>query len=134
MGGDMEQGNSSMRDRLLARLPQPENFAAYQDETNSLLAKHEKALFWEKWGNRVLSLCVVGVFMLSDPILGLKLDATRAFALRATAGLLFLWVSLSILKEFVYRSHVVLLKEVKQVQLQVLEVQASLRNSGTDKI
>jgi hypothetical protein len=44
----MEKQNDSMRDRLLARLPQPENLAAYREETASLLAKHEKALFWEK--------------------------------------------------------------------------------------
>jgi hypothetical protein len=29
----MEQENSSVRDRLLARLPQPENLAAYREET-----------------------------------------------------------------------------------------------------
>ena len=44
----MEKQNDSMRERLLARLPQPENLAAYREETASLLAKHEKALFWEK--------------------------------------------------------------------------------------
>jgi len=42
----MEKENSSMRDRLLARLPQPENSAAYREETASLMAKHEKALCW----------------------------------------------------------------------------------------
>ena len=44
----MEKQNDSMRERLLARLPQPENLAGYREETASLLAKHEKALFWEK--------------------------------------------------------------------------------------
>ena len=44
----MEQKSSSMRDKLLARLPQPENLEGYREETVALLAKHEKALFWEK--------------------------------------------------------------------------------------
>src|ERR1039458_5723414 len=42
------ENNDSIRDRLLARMPQPENLAAYREETASLLAKHEKALFWER--------------------------------------------------------------------------------------
>ena len=44
----MEKQNESLRDSLLARLPQPENLAAYREETASLLAKQEKALFWDK--------------------------------------------------------------------------------------
>jgi hypothetical protein len=44
----MDQKNNNLRERLLSRLPQPENIAAYREETASLLAKHEKALFWEK--------------------------------------------------------------------------------------
>ena len=36
----MEKGSDGLRERLLARLPQPENIAAYQEETESLLAKH----------------------------------------------------------------------------------------------
>ena len=50
----MEKEISSMRDRLLARLPQPENLATFREETASLMAKHERALFWDKW--------TVGVF------------------------------------------------------------------------
>ena len=44
----MEKQNDNIRERLLAQLPQPENLAAYREETASLLAKHEKALFWER--------------------------------------------------------------------------------------
>ena len=43
----MEKKNDSLRERLLAHLPQPENLEGYREDTASLLAKHEKALFWE---------------------------------------------------------------------------------------
>jgi hypothetical protein len=55
----MEKQNDSMRERLLARMPRPENLAAYREETTSLLARHEKALFWEKMVSRA---CYVVVF------------------------------------------------------------------------
>jgi hypothetical protein len=39
----MEKGSDGLRERLLARLPQPENVAGYREETAVLLAKHERA-------------------------------------------------------------------------------------------
>jgi hypothetical protein len=43
------------------------------------------------------------------------------------AGVLFFLSILNGLQQFIYRNQVKLLKEVKQVQLQVLELQASLQ-------
>jgi hypothetical protein len=115
---------------LLARLPQPENLAAYREETESLLAKHEKAIFWEKWGSKVLNLCAVGLFLFSFSTWVSKLGATETNYIRFCAA--FMWVGFTIdgLSVFIYQKHVALLKEVKQVQLQVLELQASLRKTG----
>jgi hypothetical protein len=126
----MEKQNESMRDRLLARLPQPENLAAYQEETTALLAKHEKAMFWEKWGNTVLSLCVVGLFLFSFSTWVSKLGSAETNYIRFVAG--FMWVGVMIdgLKVYNYRNQVSLLKEVKEVQLQILELQASLQKDG----
>ena len=119
-----------MREGLLARLPQPENLAAYREETASLLAKHEKALFWEKWSNTVLNLCAAGLFLFSFSTWVSKLGAAETNYIRFVAA--FMWVVITIggLAVFIHRYHVALLKEVKQVQLQVLEVQASLRKDG----
>jgi len=44
----MAQQTSNLREGLLAALPQPENVAAYREQTAALLAKHAKALRWEK--------------------------------------------------------------------------------------
>ncbi len=59
----MEQENSSMRERLLARLPQPQNLVAYREETAALMAKHERALFWQKWTTTAMGLCACGLFL-----------------------------------------------------------------------
>ena len=133
----MEQENSSVRDRLLARLPQPENLAAYQEETELLLAKHEKALATENWTNMVLALCALAVFMMANSIWGsnansswfLRLDRTHTIIFDIVAGILFFLAQLNRLQQIIYRNQVKLLKEVKQVQLQVLELRASLQKS-----
>ncbi len=134
----MEQGNSSVRDRLLMRLPQPENLAAYREETESLLAKHEKALSTEHWTNKVIALCAVALFLFANSIWGpnahpawvLKLTQITIISCDVMAGVLFFLTVFSNLQQFIYRNQISLLKEVKQVQLQVLELQASLREGG----
>ena len=127
----MEQGSGSMRERLLARLPQPENVAAYREEVASLLAKHEKALAAEKWSNYILGACVVWMLAVSNSVWGPKLDATAQHVLQVFAAGFFFFLGIGSLKVYNHRSQMEVLKEVKQVQLQVLELQASLTKEGS---
>ncbi|MGA8741040.1 MAG: hypothetical protein WB561_07630 [Terracidiphilus sp.] len=122
----MEQQNDTLRERLLSRLPQPENLAGFREETAALLAKHEKAHFWEKMPS---SVCLVSAFaiVLAEMFWGRKLDVTTTQFLWFWAGLLFFVGAVSDLRYRICRSKVDLLKEVKQVQLQMLELQASLQ-------
>jgi hypothetical protein len=126
----MEKGNDGLRERLLARLPQPENLSAFREETASLLAKHEKALFWEKWSTQVIGLLAVGVFLMTQFTWGPKLDTTRIVAFDVVAGIFFFLSQMWRLEYDLNRNQVNMLKEVKQVQLQVLELQASLKRDG----
>jgi hypothetical protein len=123
----MEQGNESMRDKLLGRLPQPENIAAYREETASLLAKHEKALFWEKWTTEAMALLALVVFLMTMLPWGLRLDTTRTIVFDVVAGIFFFMSQMWRLGYNLNLNQVNVLKEVKQVQLQVLELQASLK-------
>ena len=123
----MEQRNESMRERLLARLPQPENLAAFQEETASQLARHEKALFWQKWTSQAIGLLAVGVFLMTQFSWGPRLDTTRIVVFDVVAGIFFFMSQMWRLEYSLNRNQVSLLKEVKQVQLQILEVQASLQ-------
>jgi hypothetical protein len=130
----MEQGNSSMRDRLLARLPQPENLAAYREETESLLASHEKALRTNRYSGFALWLSAVAILALTNSIWSPDLAPMAIDGLHFLVGLMAIAGVMTGVESLVDRSKVDLLKEIKQLQLQVLEVQASLRNSGTNKI
>ena len=125
----MEQGNSSVRERLLARLPQPENLAAYRQETASLLERHEKALFWEKWSSQILIYSAFALVFMCLTDWGQGLDHRASVAFYILTGLMFLGAGSTSLRYYFNRSKVDLLKEVKQVQLQVLELQASLQKS-----
>jgi hypothetical protein len=127
----MEQGNSSLRGRLLARLPQPENREVYREETAALVARYERALFWEKATGRMIVWTGIGVFLLANSTWARpKLDTHGTVLLDALAVVLFFAGALSLLGYSISRNKVDLLKEVKQVQLQVLELQASLKRDG----
>ena len=126
----MEKQNDTMRERLLARLPQPENFVAYREETAALLAKHEKALHWEKGASTACYL--IAGFMVALWLLKL----TPAPAMRQyfwpMVGAVYFLGAITDLRYRIYLNRVETLKEVKQVQLQLLEVQASLQKQKSE--
>lgn len=125
----MEKKNNSLREQLLSRLPQPENLASYREEVSSLMAKHEKALFWEKFAGTSVGWLGFVVFLVITfnrnwfP----KLDTHGAILLYSLAGFLVFAGSVHGLGIRISRSKVDLLKEVKQVQLQVLELEAAMK-------
>ena len=124
----MEQQNDTLRERLLSRLPQPENLAGYREETASLLAKHEKALSTEKWTTFALSICGAATIWFFAWIMKSRtLDASAQLSF--LGGFLVFVVLLAIdgVRYPIYASQVATLKELKQVQLQILELQASLQ-------
>jgi hypothetical protein len=126
----MEQRNDSIRDRLLSRLPQPANLAAYREEVASMLEKNEKAYRREKWKTGALLLFAVGYIVVPLSLNWLRLDTPKGISYGFMAFLLYLYAMVEVLKHFINRSRVEILREVKQVQLHVLELQASLRKSG----
>jgi preprotein translocase subunit SecG len=128
----MEKQNESMRERLLARLPQPENLAAYREETASLLAKHEKALFWEEKMPSVVLTLIAFAIWINGWFWAQKSGAAIDQFTWLWAGFFF-FVSIGLgLSYRINRSKVDMLKEVKQVQLQILELQASLQKRSSE--
>ena len=125
----MEKKNNSLREQLLSRLPQPENLASYREEVSSLIAKQEKALFWEKFAATSVAWLGFAVFLVITfnrnwfP----KLDTHGAILLYSLAGFLIFAGSVHGLGIRISRSKVDLLKEVKQVQLQVLELESEVK-------
>jgi len=128
----MEKQNENLRERLLARMPQPENLPTYREETAALMARYERALFWEKWSAKTFALIGVALFLFaSSSLIPLReqnlLGVNEKIFLCVMAGLFFFIGLISMLGYQVSRSKVDVLKEVKQVQLQILELQASFK-------
>ncbi|HEX7362756.1 MAG TPA: hypothetical protein VF283_19875, partial [Bryobacteraceae bacterium] len=60
----MAQQSNDLRERLLATLPQPENLAAYREQTAALLAKHAIALRWDRITAAAFVLLAIGLTFL----------------------------------------------------------------------
>jgi hypothetical protein len=127
----MEKESSSVRDRLLARLPQPEDLAAYRKEVASGLEKSEKALRRQKWISVALWIYAVAFMTIPLTMGWLRLDTRGGASFAIAAFFLLLVAAVQLVNGVTSMNGTLILKEVKQVQLQVLELQASLqRNEG----
>jgi len=122
----MEKESDGLREKLLARLPRPENVTAYREETAALMAKHERALFWEKVLARTITFMGMAFFVVADSPWGRRVYTDETIVLEVMAVLFFVG-AVNAVGYTVGRSKVDLLREVKQVQLQLLELQASIR-------
>jgi hypothetical protein len=122
----MAQQSNDLRERLLAALPQPESLANYREETAALLAKHARALRWDKvLANMVVFLAIALLLLSSNDYW--RLGASTLHGLQIASAALYFVGLIFQMRYKIYDSQVATLKEIKQVQLQVLELQASLR-------
>ena len=126
----MGRQDDSIRDLLLSRLPRPEGLAAYQEQVKSLLERNEKALRQKKW-----TVVRVWIFVVAVSIPGLWVAGTHFNTPQGNwfLALTLFWVlfgALEVAKYAIDQAKVELLKEVKQLQLQVLEIHARLSEGG----
>lgn len=122
----MAQQTNDLRERLLAALPEPANFATYREETASLLARHAKALRWARH-----EALLFGYLTIAFTMLWLQnhwhFDAGVLIRVQLISAFMALCAAVASLHYYTYSSQIATLKEIKQVQLQILELQASLR-------
>jgi hypothetical protein len=123
--------NESISELLLSRLPQPANLAAYQKEVTSLLAENEKKLRRNKW--TVVRVWVF-VVVVSAPFLWMAGTHFNTAEGNWFLGLVGFWVLLGAIEIAKYehrQGRVELLKELKLVQLQILQLHALFSTGGT---
>src|SRR6185503_13010974 len=123
----MAQQSNDIRERLLATLPTPENLAAYREETASLLAKHSRALRWDKVMAYLIVSVATALWFLWTPNQPWHLSAGVIHGFQVASALMFFYGVIYVARYEIYASQIATLKEIKQVQLQILELQASLR-------
>ena len=126
----MEPGSESMRDRLLSHLPQPAALADYRGEVASLLARNDKGLRREARMVTALWLFAVALSTAFLCIGTRHLDRTEGPGWVCLACFVLLYPSVELLKHFINRTRVEMLRETKQLQVQVLELHELLRKEG----
>jgi hypothetical protein len=125
------ESNESISELLLSRLPQPANLAAYQKEVTALLAENEKKLRRSKW--TVVRVWIF-VVLVSAPFLWMAGTHFNTAEGNWFLGLVGLWVLLGAIEIAKYehkQGRVELLKELKLVQLQILQLHALVSTGGT---
>lgn len=118
--------SNDLRERLLAALPEPENLAAYREETAALLAAHARALRWDKFTAYLIFFLAVALWFLWTPNQPWHLGAGTIHGFQVASALMFFFGVIYEVRYRIYESQVATLKEIKQVQLQILELQATL--------
>ena len=126
----MEGRNEAVASALLSRLPQPAKLATYQEEVRLLLTKNDERLRQNKWTVRR-----VWIFVILTSIPSLYLAGANFHKPEGNwfLGSVFFWVlfgAIEIAKYHNNQGRVELLKEIKQLQLQVLELNAQLIGRG----
>jgi len=123
--------NESISEQLLSRLPEPANLAAYQKEVTSLLAENEKKLRRNRW--TVVRVWIF-VVVVSAPFLwmaGTHFNTAEGNWFLGLVGFWVLFGAIEIAKYEHKQGRVELLKELKQIQLQILQIHALLTKGGT---
>ena len=126
----MTNSHNSLRDQLLAQgEPAREKFIRYQQETQAMLEQNERRLRIEKWGMIALWLFAVAFMTLCLVLVG-YLGKAPEMTLLAFAFLLLLCGGIEIVKHFINRSRVEVLKELKNIELKVLSLEERLDKSA----
>src|SRR5262249_26726710 len=110
----MESDNDNMRDRLFSQLPEPANLADYRKEVDSLLERNQKKLRQEKWYASAIWFFVVALGSVFLWLGGQYLNKGGAAYFGTLACFWLLFGAVELLKHFINRSRVDLLKEIKQ--------------------
>ena len=125
------ESNESISELLLSRLPQPANLSAYQKEVASLLAENEKKLRRNKW--TVVRVWIF-VVLVSAPFLwmaGTHFNTAEGNWFLGLVGFWVLFGAIEIAKYEQKQGRVELLKELKLVQLQILQLHGQFSAGGT---
>lgn len=123
----MHQQSNDLRERLLTALPQPENLTNYREETAALLAKHAKALRWDKiLAKTVILAAFPGAAIIIFNHVLWHLGTPAIYRIEGGTAFVYFVGLFYLLQYKIYESEIATLKEVKQIQLQILELQASL--------
>lgn len=124
----MEKKPEPLRERLLAQFePDREKLATYQKEVKAMVEKNERVLRFQKWYAASIWIFVVLMGTCFMTLAGLYSDKPNSMWLGLSACFFLIGAAVEMVKYFINRSRVELLKELKGLELQLLEIKEHLR-------
>ena len=133
----MEPSNKDFRRNLIEQLiPEPGRLDRYRKEMAEMLDNNERGLRFEKRMTIVLWLfgvTMMTAFLLMSGFYHPTPERSWMATLALFAVILF-YGGLEIIKHFINRSRVELLKELKQIELRMLELDERLRSVAPPKV
>lgn len=120
-----------LRDRLLGQAtPDPDRLAVYREGVRSMLERNERGLRRERmfvpliWGFVVFMVVAFSYLGQSRP----ERPAGVYFGLGLMLSFLSIWGAVELLKHFINRARVEILKEIKGIELRLLEIEGRLED------
>jgi len=124
----METRRDDLRERLLAQgEPNSEKMAVYRKEIQAMLEKNEKTLRRQKWyagGIWVFAVLTTTTFLMLG---GMRWDTPVGVFWGILGCVLLIIAAVELLKYFLNRTRVELLKELKGLEVQLLEIKDQIR-------
>jgi hypothetical protein len=119
----MEPDSNSLRDRLLSQSPLPGDLAGYRQQVASLIDSNQKRLRRER-----IVTTAFWIFCAVSATAWLWFDAGSAHFPRGPflACIFFIWGGVELVKHHINTARVDLLKEMKQMQVQMFALQAQI--------
>jgi hypothetical protein len=124
----MDNKPEPLRDRLLAQFePDSEKLAAHRKEVEAMLEQNERVLWWQGWYAGAIWVFVVMLGTAFFVLGGMRSDSPPGIFLGIFACFMLIGAAVELVKYFINRSRIEVLKEVKGLELQILELKERLR-------
>jgi hypothetical protein len=129
----MKHPDDSLRNRLLDQIvPEPGKLARYRKEVQAMLEREERTLRMEHWYSGMMWCLAVamGVGFSLAAAYGRDQPMRVYFSIGVTLLVLFTFGGVELLKHFINRARLQVVKEIKGLELRVLELEGRLGERG----
>jgi hypothetical protein len=127
----MSKPNEPLRDRLLSQSkPEPGRLATYRQEVEAMLALEERKLRWQAWYSGAIWLWAVFLLTAFGLVAGYAGD--KPIKVYFSLGVILLAMSIygavELLKFFINRARLEVVKDIKGLELRLIEMEGRLRD------
>ncbi len=134
----MSESPNKIREQLLAQNePTRERRLKYEKETQAMLNELEVGFRREKWGTGILWVYATFFMTVALLVTGYRNQVQPEISILAFAFTLLIMGAVELIKHFINRSRVEVLKELKAMQMQVFELESLMpkhsRQNGGEK-